>query len=506
MAAEKSKKFLSSDSDDIDEVENEIKIWKSVDRMTSHTSELPLQKDSRKQTKKKTKKSEIITTISMLHTHIVALEKEKRSQLYNRNVKENNVNKELQSTENQLDVDRKKEKNQICDTLEKIKIKIDKFEREKKELQKHANYLEKLKLSMEDIESCIMQFKEKQKLVYEDLMSDEKVLDTEIAAYDNKFQHWTRSQPSVTHKRTEFELNNKNVAFPPEVEEFEKFIKLTGGHQGGWDDIDHQMFLKLRKQCKNNSQLLSRAALDIPTQDEEDILQHIQWYEEYCSLRENKREAIVKWKSLKENEKKDLLSKTEKEDEEDIKRKKKEEIILKEREERFKKLQEWKVQKQLEKLQQNSEMEEERKEEERIKMLIEERKRFEVKLQVEEYRLQKKEEEKILKLAHEEKLRKEKFLISGEERERIKERNEKILLNKRQKHLLKEYEKEEKERRLEKLKKTVAVNVERDPCRLYKQTKGWKHRMKSDKGQVVSASGVRLMQHRAIPSWRQEMF
>lgn len=52
-------------------------------------------------------------------------------------------------------------------------------------------------------------------------MSDEKVLDTEIAAYDNKFQQWTRSQLSVKHKRTEFELNNKNVALPPEVEEFE---------------------------------------------------------------------------------------------------------------------------------------------------------------------------------------------------------------------------------------------------------------------------------------------
>lgn len=125
---------------------------------------------------------------------------------------------------------------------------------------------------------------------------------------------------------------------------------------------------------------------------------------------------------------------------------------------------------------------------------------------MEEYRLQKKEEEKILKLAHEEKLRKEKFLISGEERERIKERNEKILLNKRQKHFSKEYEEEEKERRLEKLKKTVAVNVERDPSRLYKQTEGWKHRMKSDKGQVVSASGGKLMPHRAIPSWRQGMF
>lgn len=60
--------FLSSDSDDIEEVENEIKIWKSIDRMTSHTSELPLQKDSMTQTKKKTKKSEILASIYTLHT------------------------------------------------------------------------------------------------------------------------------------------------------------------------------------------------------------------------------------------------------------------------------------------------------------------------------------------------------------------------------------------------------------------------------------------------------
>lgn len=52
----------------------------------------------------------------------------------------------------------------------------------------------------------------------------------------------------------------------------------------------------------------------------------------------------------------------------------------------------------------------------------------------------------------------------------------------------------------------MAVNVERDPSRLYKQTEGWKHRMKSDKGQVVSASGGKLMPHRYVYSVPPDLF
>ena len=37
---------------------------------------------------------------------------------------------------------------------------------------------------------------------------------------------------------------------------FQKFLQVTNGHQGGWDDIDHKMFVKLHKQKKETKFIL----------------------------------------------------------------------------------------------------------------------------------------------------------------------------------------------------------------------------------------------------------
>merc|ERR1712121_330545 len=101
----------------------------------------------------------MLALIRQFHTHIMALEKEKKSQLYKKNQKENIDFKELQELENTMNYERKKEENQIKDMLQSISLNVEKFQREKKELRKHVHYLEKLKILMEDIEANIMQFK-----------------------------------------------------------------------------------------------------------------------------------------------------------------------------------------------------------------------------------------------------------------------------------------------------------------------------------------------------------
>ncbi|KAJ7348754.1 hypothetical protein OS493_039280 [Desmophyllum pertusum] len=77
-----------------------------------------------------------------------------------------------------------------------------------------------------------------------------------------------------------------------------------------------------------------------------------------------------------------------------------------------------------------------------------------------------------------------------------------MLDEKQAKLKVKEVQKMEKEKRLQKLKSQVEVNATRDPSRLYKLTAGWEQRKKEGTG--ASGQGATLhMPHRAVPSWRQ---
>ncbi|XP_020626812.1 coiled-coil domain-containing protein 112-like [Orbicella faveolata] len=72
-----------------------------------------------------------------------------------------------------------------------------------------------------------------------------------------------------------------------------------------------------------------------------------------------------------------------------------------------------------------------------------------------------------------------------------------MLDDKQAKKKVKEVEKMEKEKRLQKLKSQVEVNVSRDPSRLYKLTAGWEQRKKDGPG--ASGSGPTLhMPHRYV--------
>lgn len=505
--------FLSSSSsgsdtdyeDDIEEIKldsNETVVEKEKKKNYNHEV-ADLKRSSEK-------KKELLSLIHQLHTHIVMIEKEKKSLLYNKKRLNLNANIELEEVENKMNEKRRKEKVQIEEHLNKISSKITKFSREKEETKKSPVYIEKLKVLMEEIEENIMQFKEKQKMVYEDLMVDSKTLTNEMEAFENKLNSWQQQVAPTTKLRTATakinKKGNKNEQ-PKEVEEFERFLKFTGGHQGGWDDIDHQAFLKLNKQHKNNEQLVEACLRDLPTQGREDIKQHLDWYEEYCILRERKREAIKAWKNLKENEREDKLRNVEVDStKEEIKKKRREALLEKERNDRLMALKAYKEEKQCEDEKQSHQkavQEEEANERKKMNRIMQQQKQLEMKMQVEEYKMKKKEEDEILQQARIMKELQQQQEVSEEERNRIKQRNAKLLTSKQEQKQLKERKEEEKERRLERIKRQVEVNVERDPNRLYKLTAGWQHRKDDISKSNSVVTGSRMMPQRAVPSWRQ---
>lgn len=451
------------------------------------------------------KNSEFFEKLEQFEQKISALEKDKNTPLYSRRSEFRKDYCELEELELKSTSDWKTEKHKLKQQLGKIRSNVDKFQRDLRDVKPSPEFVEKLKEIMEEIENSMMTFKEQQRKVYDDLLREERTYLQEVSAMEKKFDSWSQlPAPATAAADVKKAASTVTVSLPPAVAAFERFLAQTGGHQGGWDDYDHQLFLKLKSKHKNYTTFMQVAGKGIPGRSMDDVRQHDEWYSEYLILKESKKKAIQEWKQNKEAEKNELLKDDEDEiEEEERKKRKREEQLEKEREERLKHLSEWKVQKGLEK----AKMEEARlrqdlnKAKEREK---EEKKRLEIKAQVEEYARQRAEEQEILKAAREARKQQEKAVhrLTADEAAKIQERSQKMLEEKQARKKEKEVEKMEKEKRLQKLKSQVEVNVSRDPSRLYKLTAGWQQRKKEGPG---AGDGGRLLQmpHRAVPSWRQ---
>ncbi|XP_074650032.1 coiled-coil domain-containing protein 112-like [Tubulanus polymorphus] len=457
------------------------------------------------------KKFELIKEIHQLEIKVKNLEKERGTHIFN---KRNDFRKDfmpLEEMDLKMNDERKNEKIKLQQQLNKIRNNVSKFQRELKDIKPTPEFVEKLKVIMEDIEQSVTQFKEQQRLRYDELMTDERTTALEVSALEKRIETWSilpvpeplktnRSKPLTSARDVTKDL-------PPAVAAFEKFLSQTGGHKGGWDEYDHQTFLKFRNKYKGKPIFLKELIPALPTQTEESIIEHETWYLDYLDFNERKKIAIQEWKSVKDAEKEEELLNVEKEQEaEELAERKRAETLRQqieaEKEERFARLNAWKVQKELEKAQ---------KEEKRLREDLKKAKDSEkdkerqakIKAQVEEYRKERELEDQIrqqhTELRKDEEERDKKRQLADNAR-KIKERNDQILNERITKMKSKKEQEEEKQKRLEKARKKIAVP--RDPSRLYRLTEGWKERQRttelSDKtGQVYQ------MPHRAVPSWRQ---
>lgn len=75
-------------------------------------------------------------------------------------------------------------------------------------------------------------------------------------------------------------------ALPPEVKELERFLLLTGGRLGGWDQYDHEVFLRERAKRSGRD-----GPPHVPGKRADEVAQHEDWHEKLLLLEEKKREV-----------------------------------------------------------------------------------------------------------------------------------------------------------------------------------------------------------------------
>ncbi|XP_030887689.1 coiled-coil domain-containing protein 112-like [Leptonychotes weddellii] len=158
--------------------------------------------------------------------------------------------------------------------------------------------VEKLREMMEEIENAINTFKEEQRLIYEELLKEEKTTNNELSAISRKIDTWAlgNSGAEAAFRAVSGKLPvDKEMlsTLPEEVVDFEKFLQQTGGRQGGWDDYDHQNFVKVRNKHKGKPTFMGEVLENLPGRTQEEVQQHEKWYQKFLALEERKKEVII---------------------------------------------------------------------------------------------------------------------------------------------------------------------------------------------------------------------
>ncbi|XP_030049360.1 coiled-coil domain-containing protein 112 [Microcaecilia unicolor] len=460
------------------------------------------------------KKATFIREAEKLKHQIAVIEKSKNGHLYNKKSEFRAEYSTLEEHEHKLTNNRKAERVKTEQELSRIHNNVKRFQQQLKDVKPTPEFVDKLREMMEEIENAISTFKEEQRLVYEELLKEEKTVMNELTALEKRIETWMLDNSAVERgyrvPSGKAAMDKEMVSqLPKEVLEFERFLQQTGGRQGGWDDYDHQNFLKVLVRQKGKLICVEEALEYLPGRTREEIQQHEKWYQEFLFLEEKKKEAIQTWKLKKMQEREKLLmehgkSKEVLELERLARIEAQKEKLEEERKRQQEKLETWRQQKELEAAKKQAAQRKEEEEKER-RQKQECQRQLEVKLLVEEYARQKRKQEEFLRL---EQLMQEE--AEREERQRsaaagickFQERDFRKLelkaLNKR----AKEEELAEKEKRLSRLKEKVEIHVKRDASRVCKLTKGWEERTKTP-GPVGGSGPLLHIPHRSVPSWRQ---
>ncbi|NWT53343.1 CC112 protein, partial [Erythrocercus mccallii] len=268
------------------------------------------------------KKVEFIRTAEKLKAQLANIEKDKTGHLYNRKSDFRVEYRLLEELEHSMTVSRKMEKAKILQQLSKIQNNVKRLQQQLKDVKPTPEFVDKIKEMMEEIENAINAFKEEQRQIYQQLLKEEKAVINELHLFERKVELWALGSPTAEKI---WKLPSARVTVDKTLEnhlpkEFERFLQRTGGRQGGWDDYDHQNFLKIRTKYRGRLSYMDEALEYLSGRTKEDIERHDKWYQEYVILHERKKESIKKWKEKEQQEK-----------ERNLKEKEKSEKMLKER-------------------------------------------------------------------------------------------------------------------------------------------------------------------------------
>lgn len=338
----------------------------------------------------------------------------------------------------------------------------------------------------------------------------------------NSNEEFSKNQPQLFYEKRPYKkLEKKLQETKEEIDRINGMVLGIGGKTCGWADADHSDFLRVRTQHKNIMNTLAfvnDALCVLPLYSQQDIIDHINAFSNLLVYEDKKKFLLNEYKRLKGDLEKEKI-KAMKEDEElqeelnqknKKQREKSSEAAMKEEKKR-KELEEWKKARQIQ-----NEIQEERKKLEEMKAREEaewrkwkenETKKEKVKEFKEKKEIMKQVEEKKKEVAA------KPIRPSSSDLKRIKEREEEILLRKKELSKAKEIKQRERQKRIESAKGPLAQKYLYVEGKLLSDTPASQNKQREkfnpqqQKGKEASTLGGVLLQAqgRAIPVWRQNL-
>nr|XP_057926755.1 coiled-coil domain-containing protein 112 [Doryrhamphus excisus] len=469
----------------------------------SETPSLPDSRDGVDERQSRKKAIQFFKEVQKTRMLVDKLERERMLSIQCRKNGWTDVATELEKYEKTLIAQRSAQKMHLQKQLVKIQNGVREFKKQLIDMKPTPTLIEKLKEIMSQVEISISNLKEEQRSCFGELLKEERTCAQEVTAYEKKIENWSRSTKSDSKLSAVPTVKSKSLDrdLPLEVRALEAFLQKTGGVCGGWEEYDHQVFLKVWTKHRGQASFRKEAKVFLPGKSQEDIEEHERWHQEVIHLQNKRREAIQRWKSRKEVERQTRIQKLA--EMEEAERKKKSSKFQQSKTEEEKKLaaqrlEEWKEAKRRKEEQEEEKIRAERVQKNRIAK-VERRRHLEAKMTSETSAEE--EDEKIRREEKEKEVEKRRKEATKGIRHLIKRDLDRVQA-KRQEKLQKQKEEEERQERIMmKLKEKVDSHIGRDPSRLVKPTKGWEERLKS----AGSSGGgqVHQMFHRAVPSWRQ---
>ncbi|XP_075870803.1 coiled-coil domain-containing protein 112 [Nelusetta ayraudi] len=211
------------------------------------------------------------------------------------------LSRELEECTKVLEEEAKSEKANLQKQLVTINKYVKKFQAQLEDVKPSATQIETLKEIMSEVELSINSLKEQQQLRLGELLKEECMCRQEITAFEKKIEMWKKNdqRPKTPSSVKSISLSRD---LPPEVRELEVFQMKNGGIYGGWDQSDHQAFLKVWTKHSGHPAYKKEARLYLPGKTLEEIEQHEEWQQKLIHLQEIKKEAIQRWRASKHRE------------------------------------------------------------------------------------------------------------------------------------------------------------------------------------------------------------
>ena len=173
-----------------------------------------------------------------------------------------------------------------------------------------AALLARLTREMDDSEAEILALKESSHSRFEVLLKEEADIEAELSAFEQRRARWETESaaagtsarggpaapPSMVSRAAARASAGGAEESPPEVQAYDDFV-ATKGQLGGWDEADHEMFMKQLKAAGGDySAVVARASERLAHIPKQDVIAHARWHAEHEDLLAERRAAIQRWR------------------------------------------------------------------------------------------------------------------------------------------------------------------------------------------------------------------